>query len=98
MIHKVFILVLTLRIAIANADFALLRGDADQALSLLRSVTDDKPYFIQAKEKMAEIYFSHRKDRKLYIACYKELAEKLPGPPTALLLGDAYMNVQEVWM
>lgn len=32
----------------------------------------------------------------MYIACYKELAEKLPGPPTALLLGDAYMNIQEV--
>ena len=37
-----------------------------------------------------------RKDKKMYIACYKELAEKLPGPPTALLLGDAYMNIQEV--
>ena len=32
----------------------------------------------------------------MYIACYKDLAEKLPGPPTALLLGDAYMNIQEV--
>ena len=52
--------------------------------------------YFQAKEKMAEILISHRKDRKLYIACYQELAEKLPGPPTALLLGDAYMNVQEV--
>ena len=40
---------------------------------------------------------SCRKDRKMYIACYKELAEKLPGPPTALLLGDAYMNIQEVY-
>ena len=37
-----------------------------------------------------------RKDKKMYIACYKDLAEKLPGPPTALLLGDAYMNIQEV--
>lgn len=38
----------------------------------------------------------HRKDKKMYVACYKELAEKLPGPPTALLLGDAYMKIQEV--
>ena len=52
--------------------------------------------YFQAKEKMAEIFISHRKDRKLYTACYQKLAEKLPGPPTALLLGDAYMNVQEV--
>ena len=39
---------------------------------------------------------SFRKDSKLYVACYKELSEKLPGPPTALLLGDAYMRIQEV--
>ena len=45
---------------------------------------------------MAQIYASHRKDQKLYIACYQELADKLPGPTTALLLGDAYMNMQEV--
>ena len=37
-----------------------------------------------------------RKDKKMYVACYKELAETLPGSPTALLLGDAYMNIQEV--
>lgn len=26
----------------------------------------------------------------------RELVEKLPGPHTYLLLGDAYMNIQEV--
>ena len=50
--------------------------------------------------RKVDLYFLfhliYRKDRKMYIACYKELAEKLPGPPTALLLGDAYMNIQEV--
>ncbi len=32
----------------------------------------------------------------MYIACFDELAKKLPGPPTALILGDAYMTIQEV--
>ncbi len=32
----------------------------------------------------------------MYLACYEELASKLPGPPTSLILGDAYMQVQEV--
>ena len=32
----------------------------------------------------------------MYLACYEELASKLPGPPTSLILGDAYMYVQEV--
>ena len=47
-------------------------------------------------ERMAEVYLNHEKNKQKYIACYKELAEKLPGPPTAQLLGDAYMNIQEV--
>ena len=84
------------RISIANADLAVERGDTDQALTLLKTVTEDKPYFIQAKEKMAAIYLTNTKDLKLYIACFKELADKMPGSPTALLLGDAYMNIQEV--
>ena len=48
------------KICIANADLALSRGDSEHALSLLKSITEDKPYFIQAKEKMAQLYFSHR--------------------------------------
>ena len=48
------------RITIANADFALSRGDSDEALSMLRHVDEDNPYFIQSKEKMADIYLAHR--------------------------------------
>ena len=48
------------RIAIANADLALARGDTEQALALLKTITDDKPYYIQAVEKMAQIYHRNR--------------------------------------
>ena len=48
------------KICIANADLALSRGDSDQALVLLKTITEDKPYYIQAKEKMAQLYFTHR--------------------------------------
>ena len=48
------------KICIANADLALSRGDDNQALTLLKSITEDKPYYIQAKEKMAQLYFTHR--------------------------------------
>jgi tetratricopeptide repeat protein 21B len=48
------------KISIANADLALSRGDSDQALVLLKTITEDKPYYIQAKEKMAQLYFTHR--------------------------------------
>ncbi|XP_069558598.1 tetratricopeptide repeat protein 21B [Brachyistius frenatus] len=84
-----------LRVTIANADLALLRGDTELALSMLRNITPEQPYYIQAKEKMADIYLNHRKEKRLYASCYREIAEKLPSPHTHLLLGDAYMNIQE---
>lgn len=45
---------------------------------------------------MAQIYLHHRKDPRLYAGCYRELAEKNPNPQTQMLLGDAYMAIQEV--
>ncbi|XP_058478817.1 tetratricopeptide repeat protein 21B [Solea solea] len=84
-----------LRVTIANADLALLRGDTALALSMLRNITPEQPYYIQAKEKMADIYLNHRKEKRLYASCYREMVEKMPSPHTYLLLGDAYMHIQE---
>ena len=63
---------------------------------MLRNITPDQPYFVQAREKMAEIYLHHRKDKRLYASCYRELVDKHASPHTCLLLGDAYMSIQEV--
>ncbi|XP_077347338.1 tetratricopeptide repeat protein 21A [Lithobates pipiens] len=84
-----------IRIIIANADMSLSKGDIESALIMLGDVTPNQPYYIEVKQKMAEIYLKNRKDKKLYIACYRELSEKLPNPQTSLLLGDAYMKIQE---
>ena len=59
------------RITIANVDLALARGDVDGALSMLRTITPEQAYFVQAKEKMADIYLNHRKDKRLYASCYR---------------------------
>uniref|UniRef100_A0A3B4EBN9 Tetratricopeptide repeat protein 21B n=1 Tax=Pygocentrus nattereri TaxID=42514 RepID=A0A3B4EBN9_PYGNA len=61
-----------LRVTIANADLALLRGDTELALSMLRNITQDQPYYVQAKEKMADIYLNHRKEKRLYVSCYSQ--------------------------
>lgn len=84
-----------LRVTIANADLALLRGDTELALSMLRNITPEQPYYIQAKEKMADIYLNHRKEKRLYASCYREMIEKLPSSHTYVLLGDACMRIQE---
>ena len=44
---------------------------------------------------MAHIYLYQLKDRRRHIACFQELVQKRPEPRSFLLLGDAYMNVQE---
>ncbi|POI31442.1 hypothetical protein CIB84_004807, partial [Bambusicola thoracicus] len=84
-----------LRVMIANADLEIAQGDVEQALTMLRNITPEQPYFVQAKLKMADIYLQYRRDKKLYAACYRDLVEKLPSAHTFLLLGDAYMNIQE---
>ncbi|XP_012939708.1 tetratricopeptide repeat protein 21B isoform X2 [Aplysia californica] len=83
------------RILIANAELSLARGDIEMALGMLRNITADQPYFVEAREKMADIYLNHRKDKRLYASCYRELNDKHPSTHTCLLLGDAYMSVQE---
>uniref|UniRef100_A0A8C6VC71 Tetratricopeptide repeat protein 21B n=1 Tax=Naja naja TaxID=35670 RepID=A0A8C6VC71_NAJNA len=84
-----------LRVMITNADLALMQGDVEAALTMFRNITPEQTYFVQAKEKMAEIYLKYRRDKKLYTSCYRDLVEKMPSSHTFLLLGDAYMNIQE---
>nr|XP_033787611.1 tetratricopeptide repeat protein 21A [Geotrypetes seraphini] len=84
-----------IRITVANADLALTKGDIETALNMLRNITPNQPYYIEVKEKMAQIYLQTQKDKKLYIGCYRDLCEHMPSPQTSLLLGDAFMNIQE---
>ncbi|CAH3021819.1 unnamed protein product [Porites evermanni] len=83
------------RVQISNADLVLKNGDTEQALTILRQITPQQSYYIKAKEKMADIYLHHRKDKRLYASVYRELVDKNPSAHTCLLLGDAYMSIQE---
>ncbi|KAM7315036.1 tetratricopeptide repeat protein 21B isoform X2 [Ixodes scapularis] len=83
------------RVTIASSELALLRGNTEEALALLRNIGPDQPYFQQARVKMADIYLTHRKDPRLYASCYREVIEKFPVPQSYLMLGDAYMKIQE---
>lgn len=59
------------RVIIANADLTLSSGDVEQALSMLRHVGSDQTFYVQAREKMADIYLNHRRDKRLYASCYR---------------------------
>ncbi|XP_012311059.2 tetratricopeptide repeat protein 21A isoform X3 [Aotus nancymaae] len=83
------------RITIANVDLVLSKGNVDVALNMLRHITSKQSCYMEAREKMANIYLQTLRDRHLYIGCYRELCERLPGPHTSLLLGDAFMSILE---
>ncbi len=59
------------RISISNVDLSLNRGDIDGALAILKRIESTQPYYVEAREKMADIYLKHRKDKKLYVNTYK---------------------------
>ena len=51
--------------------------------------------YTAARQKVAEIYLHHKKDKRQFAVCYKELVEKNPTPAAFVLLGDAYMSIEE---
>uniref|UniRef100_A0A670ZX45 Tetratricopeptide repeat domain 21A n=1 Tax=Pseudonaja textilis TaxID=8673 RepID=A0A670ZX45_PSETE len=59
-----------IRVTVANVDLALSKGEVDLALTMLRNITPNQPYYTEVKEKMAQIYLLIRKDKRLYIGCY----------------------------
>ncbi|XP_066538772.1 tetratricopeptide repeat protein 21B [Hoplias malabaricus] len=84
-----------MRVMVANVDLALAKDDVDTALNVLRSVPPSKSSYIQAKEKLAYVYLERMRNKKLFIECYREVCEQLPGPHSSMLLADAFMKIQE---
>ncbi|VEL15968.1 unnamed protein product [Protopolystoma xenopodis] len=83
------------RLKVAQADLALASGDLDTALAQLRSIPPGHPYFLMARQQMARIYLEQRYEPKLFIACYRDMADKLGTREAYELLGDAYLRIQE---
>lgn len=83
------------RITMADADLALKRKDADGAISLLRQVPPESSFYMRAKLRMADIFLKYKKNKKTFAACYQELAYQSKSVHSYILLGEAYMRIQE---
>jgi hypothetical protein len=59
------------RVSVANVDLLLSRNDIETALALLKKIEPSQPYYVEAREKMANIYLNFRKDKRLYVSTYK---------------------------
>lgn len=82
-------------VLMANAEIAVASDDIKKALSILKAVGPDSPYFIESRKLMAQICLENLKDRRQYAKCYLDLIEVSSTYDNYKLLGDAFMRIQE---
>lgn len=61
------VVLLQVRVTVADSRLALERGDQEGALKKLRKVPKGSPHYTRAQTAMADIYLKHRHDRAAYI-------------------------------
>ncbi|KAM7360843.1 tetratricopeptide repeat protein 21B-like isoform 2-T5 [Cochliomyia hominivorax] len=83
------------RLVIAHAEFMLQNANVSKAIELLSAIQPGQSYYIQAKTNLANIYLQYRKDRVAFAKCFKELVDICPESESYLMLGEAYMSIQE---
>jgi len=83
------------RVTIANCELALARKDVKGALKMLRVIPRDSPHYLRAKVAMADIYLKHHHDKHAYARCYTELVDLQPDAQTYVMLGEAFMQIQD---
>ncbi|XP_046806712.1 tetratricopeptide repeat protein 21B-like [Lucilia cuprina] len=83
------------RLVIAHAEFMLQNANVNKAIDLLSAIQPGQSYYIQAKTHLANIHLQYRKDRIAFARCFKELVENCPESESYLMLGEAYMSIQE---
>lgn len=74
------------------------KGSIEQSLSLLRQINVNdhgKGSYLKSRKRLADMYLKYRKDKNLYISCYKEMSELVPSSESNLNLGNAFMNILE---
>lgn len=82
-------------VLIANSEIAIQSGDIKKAISILKGVNADSPYFVQSRMILADVYLTHLKDRRQYAKCYTDLIESNPSLENYKLLGDAFLKIHE---
>uniref|UniRef100_A0A0N4UKG1 Probable UDP-N-acetylglucosamine--peptide N-acetylglucosaminyltransferase SPINDLY n=1 Tax=Dracunculus medinensis TaxID=318479 RepID=A0A0N4UKG1_DRAME len=83
------------QLMLMDADLKLMRNDIDGALKVLSSVSPTQSNYQIARIKMAQIYLEEKKDKRQFAICYKQIIERNPSPAAYILLGNAYMSIQE---
>uniref|UniRef100_A0A5S6Q5P5 Tetratricopeptide repeat protein n=1 Tax=Trichuris muris TaxID=70415 RepID=A0A5S6Q5P5_TRIMR len=84
------------QIIFIQCDLLLKKKDVNRALRLLSEVSADKWYYVETRKIMADIYLTYKKDKRQYIACFKEMMHSSPTPEILIAAGDAYARILEM--
>ncbi|KDO33302.1 hypothetical protein SPRG_02111 [Saprolegnia parasitica CBS 223.65] len=84
------------RVLVANSELAIKRGDFDNAIIMLNGIPQESPAFIKAQMIKADIYLQHRKEKRLYAQCYKELVKLSPSVESHIRMAEAYLRIQQL--
>uniref|UniRef100_A0A5S6QNM1 Tetratricopeptide repeat protein 21B n=1 Tax=Trichuris muris TaxID=70415 RepID=A0A5S6QNM1_TRIMR len=84
------------QIIFIQCDLLLKKKDVNKALRLLSEVSADKWYYVETRKIMADIYLTYKKDKRQYIACFKEMMHSSPTPEILIAAGDAYARILEM--
>lgn len=84
-----------IRTTIASSQLLVSRGEIQKAIELLSEIGPASPFYIRARVAIAAIYLKHKNDPQAYAQCYREVLEQRQDVQTFLMLGEAYMQIQE---
>ncbi|KAA0150061.1 hypothetical protein FNF29_05502 [Cafeteria roenbergensis] len=80
-------------VLIAHARLTLAKGSAEAAVRMLGGVPTDSPAFGRAQRVKADILLKHRRDRRAFIQCFREVVERRPTTAARVALSEAYMRI-----
>lgn len=84
------------RVLISSSELAVQSGQTKRGLALLQSVPSSSPAYSRAQETMANVFLTKLNDKRRFISCYEKLLAANPHSPAShVMLGDAWMRVQE---
>uniref|UniRef100_A0A0N5A168 TPR_REGION domain-containing protein n=1 Tax=Parastrongyloides trichosuri TaxID=131310 RepID=A0A0N5A168_PARTI len=78
-----------------SAQLKIFRGDSDGGIAILSTITPDQVNYQVAQIKLAEVYLQEKKDPIKFAKCYKNILASNPSIQSYIMLGDAYMSIQE---
>ncbi|EGR31890.1 tetratricopeptide repeat protein [Ichthyophthirius multifiliis] len=81
---------------IANSEIAINSGDVKKAISILKGVQQDSPYFLRAKQILADVYLEQLRDKRNYAKCYTDMVDLDQSFENYKLLGDALVKIREM--